>query len=638
MAITGNILLAAPNLADGPVLAGGAWSANRPRSRLGTDQPSDFARAVGADKRNTWCYVVLPELEDAGVLVAANHNMTTAGKQRWRAFTADPRAAIDLVLTGETDETGLLSTVRAGNATYIGRDRLLHTVGANTLRFAFDLASGAPLGLMYEPAATNLALYSRDLSNAAWVTNNTTATQVGSTGLDGAAGTASRITCNVAGGTVSQAFVLGAAQRVASVHVRAITVTGAVELSADGGATWSAMALGSAYLRFSRTNGAANPTITIRLANAGDIIEVDYAQLEVGSIPTSAILTTGATATRNADAPRVNDAQALGLSFTAGTIVARARLAIVPTGGTGVATLYAGAADRLGIEHDGTRLIFSVVRGSQQVGANGPLLAAGGVSTCAMAWSANDVRYSADGAAAATDSSANMPIGSIFVLYLGSDGGAVTHAGYIERVRVYTTALTNAQLVGLSGPDLEVPADYDSGEVDAWDASWVAAATPRERRRTRGYARHFLPSTLQRLYWRLDLVDEANPNPLQLARIIIGPTTQPAVNMSFGAGLGFEARDLVEEVEGGAEFGARRAPRRYIRFTLGLITEAEAMGLHHGLQAELGALGEVYVQWSGTDTLHLHRRSFVGRIRRLNALEAPQYGLFGTAYEIAERM
>lgn len=641
MAVTNNVLLAAPNIAAAASFSGGAWTVNRPLSRLSSDQPSDFARAIGADKRNTWFYAVLPMLEDAGVVVPSEHNLQPGiGKHRVRYFTADPRAPIDWVLTGEVAPPGL-TTLRSGNATYIGRDKRLHTVGANVLRFAFDLDTGLPLGLMYEHGVTNRALYCRDLTQvSAWSPTNVTPT-LAATGIDGAANTATRVVANFANATLKQAFTLGAATRCFSVFIKRVSGTGTVNISGDNLTTRTAVVLSStAPKRFKVQATGANPTICIELTTSGDVIEVDYAQFEDGAEPTSPILTTSATATRAADSPRLSGAQDYGIAGAVGTIAVRARLATVPAAITAVATLYAGAGDYLGIGHDGTRCVYTVVRSSEQVGANGALLAAGGVATHAMAWAANNVRTSTNGAATATDGAASMPNVGTWNLFLGSiDGNTVNHAGYIERVRIYASQYTAAQIEGLSGADLEVPADWDSGEVDAWQAAWVAVATAREKARTPGCGEVLLPATVQRLYWRYDMVDETNPNPLQLARLIIAPAKQPAINMTIGARLGYESRDLIVEAESGAEFAAKRRPRRVIQFPLGLVAEDEAMGLHLQLQAELGTWGEVYVSWSATDTTHKHRRSFVGRLRKLEPLETMAvFGCFTTAYEVSERL
>jgi hypothetical protein len=54
------------------------------------------------------------------------------------------------------------------------------------------------------------------------------------------------------------------------------------------------------------------------------------------------------------------------------------------------------------------------------------------------------------------------------------------------------------------------------------------------------------------------------------------------------------------------------------------------------MQRQLGTTRELLVVPNYDDTLHLIRRSFVGRLRKLSALEAWTYRLFKGALEIKE--
>lgn len=66
---------------------------------------------------------------------------------------------------------------RASAQTYLAADGLIKSAASGVPAFEFD-AAGNALGLLFEPAATNLALYSADMSNAAWVGNQTTRTSL----------------------------------------------------------------------------------------------------------------------------------------------------------------------------------------------------------------------------------------------------------------------------------------------------------------------------------------------------------------------------------------------------------------------------------------------------------------------------
>ena len=83
---------------------------------------------------------------------------------------------------------------RAGtNATYFDATGLLKTAGANVARFGYNPATLALNGLMVEGAATNDLLQSRTLSTAPWVLSGTAGAQ-NATGVTGAANTAWTLT------------------------------------------------------------------------------------------------------------------------------------------------------------------------------------------------------------------------------------------------------------------------------------------------------------------------------------------------------------------------------------------------------------------------------------------------------------
>jgi len=72
-----------------------------------------------------------------------------------------------------------LSISRASTATYVNNKGMVDTAADNTARLTHELGTGKPLGLLLEPAATNLLIKSQDISGPAWavgsgitITNN----------------------------------------------------------------------------------------------------------------------------------------------------------------------------------------------------------------------------------------------------------------------------------------------------------------------------------------------------------------------------------------------------------------------------------------------------------------------------------
>lgn len=232
----------------------------------------------------------------------------------------------------------LVTCVRAGTATYFGADGLLHNADANTVRYDHYIGTSTYRGILIEFAATNSAKWCRDATQTAWVKSNVTAALT-ATGIDGAANSASTLTASANAGTCLQTVTASANTRRVSTYVKRVTGTGVIEMTGDGGVTWTDITsqLSAAFTRFSVLTTVANPQIGFRIATSGDAIAFDYAQIELGNvdaISTSPIYTTTAAVTRAADTLYVDGTNFSGFyNQAAGSIVCDYEL-ITATGTT----------------------------------------------------------------------------------------------------------------------------------------------------------------------------------------------------------------------------------------------------------------------------------------------------------------
>jgi len=629
----GKLLLCYDNTIDECTLSGGAWTATLPLPYLQTRQLDQRARTAGTDTRNTWHYISAPSAITMAAFAALGGNFSTSAQLRLRAWTSSPIAAIDLVCTGDSPPSGI-TTARTDTAYYINRQGVLASAGSGVARVGWDLDTGLPLGLIYEPSATNLALRSRDGSNATWTKSSATAALT-STGLDGVANAATTLTATSSNGQMTQSITAASAARRLSMYVRRVVGSGTVTISGDNFATSTAIVPPSTkYKRFDIAVSGTNPVIGIRLATSGDAVAVDFVQLEGGSVPTTPIPTTTATVTRQQDSPRYLNAESAGLSFATGTVVVKAKLMSIPASVTGICTLYGAAADQAGISHDGTRIFFSVVRLSEQVGANGPTLVAGDVGTFAMAWATNNVRYSSNGSAAAQDTTAAVPTGSSFHLNLGSRDGSVNHVGYIERVRVYAAAMTNAQLQGLSGSELETPADFDSGTFDAWPAAYVAATTERMRRGEQTPALYRPGAAQSYPYWRVDINDTSNADGwIEYGRPMMAWNAfQSERDVACGLGIYFKPRSTTVTTASGARYFDELPAPKCLDFTFHYLADAEAWDTIYELMRTQGATGEVLVSLDPDDARNLPRHTFLATVADMEKLRAMAKGYWTKAF------
>jgi hypothetical protein len=144
------------------------------------------------------------------------------------------------------------------------------------------------------------------LDSPLWVLTDITAAK-DQTGIDGVANAASSLTATDVNGTCFQYITLLSGARTCSAYLKRITGTGVVQVSLDE-VTWSTVDLSDTEWRRVVLSGTVtNPVLGIRLIVSGDVIAMDYAQVEDGSIATTPILTTSATVTRAADIADLTD-------------------------------------------------------------------------------------------------------------------------------------------------------------------------------------------------------------------------------------------------------------------------------------------------------------------------------------------
>lgn len=216
-------------------------------------------------------------------------------------------------------------------------------------------------GLLMEQTATNLALYSRDLSNATWTTSAMTCTK-NATGIDGVSSSASTCTASNFIGSVTQAITTSGA-RVTSVFVKRVTGTSTLEMTRNNGGSWTALNSSNCFnattyvaqninsANWSRCwvlSNVTNPVIGFRANADGDSFVIDAVQDEgttFTDVPTSPIFTTSTTVARAGDVAYVNNPS--DFSNTTGCMAAK----IFKTSAG-----YAGANPRI-LETGGGRVV-----------------------------------------------------------------------------------------------------------------------------------------------------------------------------------------------------------------------------------------------------------------------------------------
>ena len=189
----------------------------------------------------------------------------------------DLNAAISLLLplrgTTQTDlkrvdkGTGPLSFTRATTATRLNPDtNLIESVASGDLRED---------GRQY----LNRFSYSEDFSQSNWVKSNATVASGNATAPNGKA-VAQSITASAGNGTCLQAVTDTSRARYGSIYLKRKTGTGDIQVTLDGGATWTTVAVTAAWTRLGAGQTLANPSFGVRIVTSGDAVYAWGAQLE----------------------------------------------------------------------------------------------------------------------------------------------------------------------------------------------------------------------------------------------------------------------------------------------------------------------------------------------------------------------
>lgn len=148
---------------------------------------------------------------------------------------------------------------------------------------------------------------------------------------------------------------------------------------------------------------------------------------------------------------------------------------------------------------------------------------------------------------------------------------------------------------------------------------------------------HVLKTTVTAKYWKVEIFDTNNPaGYVQFGRLFMAAGWQPTTNMAYGASLTYESRTQVEEAWDGTEYFSDQPAFRVARFDIPYMTEYDALVNALGVQRMSGTSKEVLFCWNPDDTTYRHVRSFLGRVRQLNAIENPYPSAYKTRFEIKE--
>jgi hypothetical protein len=358
----------------------------------------DAAGTLVWSPHNMFLNSAAPVTQSVTTVVGQNYTVTIVGSGSMTGSAGASGVATAGAPLTYTATTTTSTFTKAGTVTQIQMNRgavattYIATTGAikNGLAVDYNPVTHAALGLLCEPAATNLLL-----NNAALSTQSVTVTAVAHTLTFFGTGTITLTGVSTAGPLVGT----GTANRVS--------------------------------LTFTPTAGSLTLTVTGTVSNA---------QLEIGTVATSLIPTFGASATRALDAYSCTPAS-INHSATAGSwwcenymIGGGGRMLAYGAGSCGPIWHNSAAAYQI---QDGTSLSKSVVTALF-----------GNIHKTASAFQSGDRAITVDGQAVATDAgSTALLLAPTTILFGAGVSGAGAITGYVRKIRYVPRRKTNPEMV-----------------------------------------------------------------------------------------------------------------------------------------------------------------------------------------------
>jgi hypothetical protein len=366
--------------------------------------------------------------------------------QRGASFDIDFTKRLSWVRGGGA-LTSLLGNVNSTGGYVTNSAGFLTLIPANTLRIS-------DLGLLVEQSSTNLCLWNRDFTNAAWTKTSVTAAK-DQTGADGTANAASSLLATGANGTVFQAFTIASAVKAGSYLVKRITGSGTVSITLDGGSTYTDITSqlnSSTYTLIQSTQTLANPSIGFKITTSGDKIAVDFAGLEALAFATSRIATTTVSVTRSADV--VTGALGSWFNAAAGTFVIQFSTTIPNSANTSPGGFDDGSSNNQILSYTSSASLFYFQRagGSARYNtASGVTLVNGATNKVAIGYGPSPDFGAVNGGSTQSLASAGLPTGLNRIIFGGSASGGDTQLnGLVKRGTYIPARQANAQVTGLS--------------------------------------------------------------------------------------------------------------------------------------------------------------------------------------------
>jgi hypothetical protein len=275
------------------------------------------------------------------------------------------------------------------------------------------------------------------------------------TGPDGVANSATTVTATAGNATALQVVVAASTTYISSCYIKRRTGTGTVEITQDGGITWTAITVTAGWTRVATPSATVlNPTVGLRIVTSGDAVDVAFFQCENAGTSgafTSVIPTGASQITRAPDTALVTGTNfSSWYNATEGSMLAvfssliAGPPATVYSVSNGTATNQWACTFTSGPSFN-HRVDVTTSQASIIVGTYAPNT----IFKSAFGVKLNSMQAAVNGVLGTEDTLANMP--TVNRLNIGSSAtSGFQPTGHIRSLTYYSTRLTNAELQALT--------------------------------------------------------------------------------------------------------------------------------------------------------------------------------------------
>ena len=176
------------------------------------------------------------------------------------------------------------------------------TIATGTTPWSITISPDGNFAYVTNANSSTASQYSRNAATGLLTLNNPIVITDNSTTAPDGATTADTLTAAAANSTLLQTITSAIAPRAFSIWLKRLTGTGNIDLTVDGGTTWTTVAVTSTWTRFILTReNVTNPGVGIRIVTKDDAVYAWGAQLESKNNASSYIPTTTAAITKTTD-------------------------------------------------------------------------------------------------------------------------------------------------------------------------------------------------------------------------------------------------------------------------------------------------------------------------------------------------